>query len=240
MNNLNLNLKYFVLYWFWQPDCRCWWYSNRRLSRQQVPCGGVRQWRQPPRRVWMSSCQGRGGQVCETGSLSVIFRCHDAAGSRLPVRVTWLLLRRITIMCWCLTPCTSLRAALIHLSFPTLVSASTLGNDSGFMYWNMPVFCKASNYFIPSDLNSDLQCKYYLFTKHFKIFYLYTYVIPYWGNFIFGQMGIWGLSCDGNETSFFCFLVHQSYSYQNRASCKIAIHPWAECSLPTHLNQKDL
>ena len=154
----------------------------------------------------MSSCQGRGGQVCETGSLSVIFRCHDAVGSRLPVRVTWLLLRRITIMYWCLTPCTSLRVALIHLSFPTLVSASTLGNDSGFMYWNMPVFCKASNYFIPSDLNSDLQCKYYLFTKHFKIFYLYTYVIPYWGNFIFGQMGIWGLSCDGNETYFFVSL----------------------------------
>ena len=157
----------------------------------------------------------------------------------------WLLLQRITTMYWFWTPCISLRASLIHLLLSALTSPSTLANDSGFMYWKMSLFCGDFNCFIPSDLNSDLQCKYYLFTKYFKIFYLYTYVIPQWGNFIFGQMGIWGLSCDGIiETYFFSVSLFKSPIHirkQNRASCKIAMHPCADCFFYyQHILTKDL
>ena len=45
--------------YYWPSDYRCWWHTYRGLSWQQVPRGGVRQWRQPLGGIRMSSCKGR-------------------------------------------------------------------------------------------------------------------------------------------------------------------------------------
>ena len=150
-------------------------------------------------------------------------------------------------MYWFWTPCISLRASLIHLSLSALTSPSTLANYSGFMYWKMSLFCGDFNHFIPSDLNSDLQCKYYLFTKYFKIFYLYTYVCntPV-GQFYFWTNGhlrskLWWYNWD---LLFLSFLVQKFYSYQKTESCILqycnASLCWLFLLLPTHLNQRSL